>query len=282
MTKWPVAMMLFLTLSLSMILPALSNDQPHVWYRDQVAVLMYHHIHDSDKSSATITGELFTRQLEYLRNKGYTFITLEQFQDYMNGSPVPDNAVLVTFDDGYESFYENAYPVLKRLRIPAVNFVITQYLDHPPSGGIPYLSREQIRRMKQESDFFDFQCHTHALHDKTPEGGALLTTPLKKGNRLETEEEFRRRILNDTAACMNILAPLNSGPVHSLAYPFGIYTEKTADLLHEAGILHAFTTDPGMSTRSTNAGKIPRINAGSPWIAPERLHYSITLRASAF
>lgn len=265
-----------------MILPALSSGQPHVWYRDQVAVLMYHHIHDSDQSSGTITAELFSRQLEHLRNKGYTFITLGQFQDYLNGSPVPDNAVLVTFDDGYESFYEHAYPVLKRLRIPAVNFVITQYLDDPPSGGIPYLSRAQIRQIKQESEFIDFQCHTHALHDKTPEGEALLTTPLKKGDRVETEEEFRQRILNDTAACVNILTPLNSGPVHSFAYPFGIYTEKTAELLREAGIRHAFTIDPGMSTRSTNAGKIPRINAGSPWIAPERLHYSIILRASAF
>ncbi len=43
----------------------------------------------------------------------------------MEGATVPSNAVLVTFDDGYQSFYTAAYPILKSLRIPAVNFVIT-------------------------------------------------------------------------------------------------------------------------------------------------------------
>ncbi len=95
-------------------------------YQNQVAVITYHHIDPSVQGDVTITPKLFRSQLIDLLDRNYHFITLDQLLAYYEGQEVPPNAVLITFDDGYESFYNYAYPVLKELSIPAVNFVITK------------------------------------------------------------------------------------------------------------------------------------------------------------
>ena len=92
----------------------------------------------------------------------------------MEGATVPSNAVLVTFDDGYQSFYTAAYPVLKSLRIPAVNFVITNDLTNPLGSYIPSMSKEQISEMTHATNFIDIGCHTNNLHHKLPSGEAAL------------------------------------------------------------------------------------------------------------
>jgi peptidoglycan/xylan/chitin deacetylase (PgdA/CDA1 family) len=284
MTKLILKTVILAILGLGIILPSFSistASRTKVWYRDQVAVIMYHHVHDLAKSSSTITTALFSDQLNYLLAEGYQFITLRQFKDFLQGATVPNNAVLVTFDDGYESFYENAYPILKRLRIPAVNFVITKDLENPLASYIPSLSRDEIVEMTHDTNFIDAQCHTHALHDKAPSGEPLLTARLEKDGKKETAEEYRQRIYSDTQACINSLKDLYSEPIDSLAYPFGMYNKEAAQIVHDAGIRYAFTIVPEMATRDVDPLAIPRINAGSPWITPEGLHNSIIRRVVA-
>lgn len=136
-------------------------------YRDQVAVLMYHHVHDTDHSASTVSTALFREQLSYLLSRGYHFISLGDFKQFLAGGPVPDKAVLVTFDDGYKSFHDFAYPILRELQVPAVNFIITKDLDTPLAPSIPALSPEEIQAMMREMPgLIDAQCHTNALHFK--------------------------------------------------------------------------------------------------------------------
>jgi len=282
MMRFALITLILLLLGTSLALPSVGLSRSGVWYRGQVAVLMYHHVHDEAKSSSTVTTKLFSDQLSYLRDKGYQFITLEEFRRFLAGSRVPDNAVLVTFDDGYESFYQYAYPVLRQLRIPAVNFVITHTLDDPGADAIPYLSREQIREMTQQSKGIDVQCHTHALHAKTESGQALLTTPLATDGGKESPAEYERRIASDMSACLYNLQELSPRAVDALAYPFGIFNDAAKNIVRRSGIKYAFTITPGMTTPDTDPLQIPRINAGSPWISPEALHRSIIRQVVAF
>lgn len=271
------ALILFV-IGITLLLPTLSASHDEVRYTDQVAVLMYHHVHDTDTSSSTITTKLFRNQLTFLRDKGYTFISLDQFRRFMDGSgTVPGNAVLVTFDDGYKSFKEYAYPILKELGIPAVNFIITGTLDNPDSFNIPYLPAADIRAMTSESpERISVQCHTHGMHfnASTP----FLTHRLTVDGVKETEEQYRQRVKADTAECVRRLAPLASGTVDSLAYPYGVYDKTSSRLVREAGIRFGFTIVPEMATRRSNPMQIPRINAGSPDISPQALHNSIMRR----
>jgi peptidoglycan/xylan/chitin deacetylase (PgdA/CDA1 family) len=245
-------------------------DKREARYANQVAVLMYHHIHDEDTSSSTITTRLFRDQLQYLKNSGHNFISMVEFQQFMGGATVPDNAVMVTFDDGYESFYTNAFPVLKQLQIPAVNFIITGTLDHPLDDIPPKLSREQIIEMTTSTSLIDAQCHTNAFHDKRENGRALL---LKDSS--ETEQQYVDRMTADTQACIAKVKEVNPREINALAYPYGIYDNQTAQVVRSAGIRYAFTIEPLMAVQNINPMNIPRINAGNPSISPEGLNSMI-------
>lgn len=87
-------------------------------------VLNYHHVHDEDESFFRVTTKQFERQMQYILDCGYTFVTLDQFLE----RPDAPASVLVTFDDGYEDVYYNAAPILERLKIPAVMFLIAGYI----------------------------------------------------------------------------------------------------------------------------------------------------------
>lgn len=274
--------MLLSLVGISLLLtPLQANRSQEIYYQDQVAVLMYHHVHDKDTSSSTITSSLFQGQLESLLSKGYHFITLNEFKQFMEGATVPVNAVLVTFDDGYQSFYTTAYPILKSLRIPAVNFVITNDLTNPLGSYIPSMSKEQISEMTHATNFIDIGCHTDNLHHKLPSGKAALVGKLDQNGQQETDEAYKQRVLKDTNACVGKLAKLTDAPLDTMAYPFGITSPEATALIQQAGIRYAFTISPEMATRSADRLLIPRINAGSPGITPELLHRSIQRRIAA-
>jgi poly-beta-1,6-N-acetyl-D-glucosamine N-deacetylase len=258
--------------------PLNATRDSQFFYENQVAVLMYHHVHDTDTSSSTVTTKLFRDQLQYLHDKGYHFITLTEFRKFMQGSTVPSNAVLVTFDDGYQSFYTNAFPILRDLKVPAVNFIITGDLAKPLETYIPSMSMEQIVDMTHSANNIDAQCHTDSMHSKLPSGKAALVGRVEKDGSLENEEQYKQRILQDTTACRQKLASLYDQPVDSYAYPFGITNKLAASLIAEAGIRYAFTIIPEMATRDSDPLQIPRINAGSPNITPVMLEHTIKRR----
>lgn len=238
-----------------------------VIYTDEVVVLVYHHIDDQVQGSVTISTKLFERQLEAMQRKGYQFITMDQFKSFMSeGTMVPDNAVLVTFDDGYKSFYTNAFPILKKMRVPAVNFVITKDLDNPDGTPLPSLTREEIIKMRKEFAGIDFQGHSDGLH-AMQNGKPMLTNKMTTNGITETDDEFKQRVHKDALTCFSKLRELNgSKSVDSYAYPFGSYDEVAIRNLQEAGVKYAFTTKAGIVSVRTDPMQIPRINAGSPFI----------------
>jgi peptidoglycan/xylan/chitin deacetylase (PgdA/CDA1 family) len=262
-------------IGISLILFTLNLYKSDIVYKDQLAVIMYHHVYDQDTSSSTITTKLFRDQLNLLKTKGYHFISLQQMKEFLQGSPIPEKAVLVTFDDGYESFYDNAYPILKEMAIPAVNFIITGSLEHPKQDIPKKMTREEIKAILSDSSLIEVQCHTDSLHNKNIKGKALIVGHLSTAGTAETDEQYKQRIVSDTQACISKLKPLNPTPVDTFAYPYGIYSQEAANHIHEAGIEYAFTILTKMTTRQVDHLKIPRINAGSPNITPQALEKSI-------
>lgn len=277
----PLLLTAALLLLLGFWISELQHTDRKTYYRNQAAVLMYHHISPDESSSGTITPKLLREQLEYLRDKGYNFITLDEFKAYMQGSPIPDNAVLITFDDGNESFYTEGYPVFQKMQIPAVNFVITFMLDHPKASYIPPMSKEQIAELTADgSEIIEAGCHTHNLHYKLANEEAALIGRITANGIIESVEEYQDRILTDTRTCIESLQQIHGRTVDMFAYPFGLSSSEARELLREAGIQYAFTIVPRMATRDADPLLIPRINAGSNTITPEGLHESILRRVT--
>src|SRR6266545_460015 len=93
-------------------------------------VLMYHKVNDLPGNPLTMPVSMFDEQMDQVRRLGYTVVDLEAVLDhYVTGKPLPENAVLITFDDGYHDNLENAATVLARYGYPAVLFVPIGFLD---------------------------------------------------------------------------------------------------------------------------------------------------------
>ena len=93
-------------------------------------VLMYHKVNDLWPNPITVPTAVFGEQMTLLGELGYVPVSLDAVRDhYVDGVPLPERAVLITFDDGYRDNLENAFPILAAHGYPAVVFVPIAYLD---------------------------------------------------------------------------------------------------------------------------------------------------------
>ena len=96
-----------------------------------VPVLMYHHINHHKGDMVTITPEVFEGQMEYLYRAGYRTLKIDELITYINGGlTLTQKAVVVTFDDGWLDNYMYAFPVLKKYKINATVFLITNRVEN--------------------------------------------------------------------------------------------------------------------------------------------------------
>jgi len=250
-------------------------DSGPVYYKDKVITLMYHDMDAKKDGDSTILTSQFEEQIKTIISEGYNFISMEQYIDYMdNGAAVPNNAVLLTFDDGYASFYTEAFPILLKYNIVATNFLIVNFTDLYYPDALPHLTWDQIRIMKDNGMSFFSHTYNQHLYGKANKAGfekpALASKLfLQKKNRVESLAEYSKRVLTDlTLAEKRLAAELGVQP-KVLAFPYGAYNDDVLDLASRIGINHFFTIKEGINTRETKVAF--RINAGSPKVKPADL-----------
>lgn len=177
------------------------------------AILMYHHINSAPKPrevKLTVTPENLERQISFLVSRGYHFVTLDQaFDDFIHDGRTPSKTVVLTFDDGYRSFYTVAFPLLKKYHVPATVYVINQ--DIGKRGSLTWaMMKEMIK-----SGLVEVGVHTvnHKPLAKIPEEQA----------RFQLAESKR-------------LLEVGLGvPMMTVAYPFGNFNSTTERLAQELG-----------------------------------------------
>ncbi|HIW33917.1 MAG TPA: polysaccharide deacetylase family protein [Candidatus Paenibacillus intestinavium] len=238
-----------------------------VFYKNKVIVLMYHHI-DKTESGATISPARFGTHMKLLDEKGYNVISIEQFAEFMKKKEqVPNNAVVITFDDGYDSFRQYAVPIMDKYSMVATHFIIGKSSDlHNVKTA--HLTWEDMRDMKQAGH--SFYSHTYDLHDYGPlnedasKTGPKLSNPLylaDKG-RVETEKEYVARITEDLSLIENRLKEELNNDYQIIAFPFGSFNEKSKEVLSDLGVTLFMTTRPGINKPGSD--EVYRINAGTP------------------
>ncbi len=234
------------------------------WYRDRVVVLMYHSLRTDYQYDHCIHQEVFLEHLRMLTSSGFNLIRLEDFMEFLDGtSGVPPNAVLITFDDGYEDFYRLAWPLLKEREIPATMFMITSTIGDK-DGYNPKLDPAQMEAVSQ---LVSFQSHSHDGHRYVPavEGGedAFLVTRIRPEEGLhESAEEYIERVSGDLRTSRQVLDRLLSQRTRALAPPYGRSSRTLQELAVESGFDFLFTIRPGVAGADTDPLSIPRINAG--------------------
>lgn len=249
-------------------------------YTDQVVVLMYHHLDPEENSSSTISPKKFAQHLAMLKQEGFNVISLQQLGDFLAGNgEVPPKAVVITFDDGYQSNYQYAYPLLKEHEFPAAIFVIVSRIGRT-EGEIPKLSWTQIEEMHREG--ISFQSHSfdgHYTIPTSPEGDEkpfLAAEMYDAGTGAkEGVAQRQQRVYQDLKTSKEILEARLGEPVEYFAAPYGWYDDVTIAAAREAGFKYIFSIKPGANQRNTDPYRLYRINAGSPDISAEELKKTI-------
>jgi peptidoglycan/xylan/chitin deacetylase (PgdA/CDA1 family) len=193
-----------------------------------VPVLSYHKISESRADTMSVTRESFESQMQFLKEHGYHVVTLDELFDFLDfKTDLPEKSVVITFDDGWRSLYELAFPVLKRHGYPATLFISTSMI----TGSDKTLSWDQIREMAAAG--IDMQCHTvdHRNLSALEEGESYR----------EYFEDLERELTRSTRSIEK-----NVGKkVRYLAYPYGDTSHLVIALLKKLGYRGGLTVDRG-------------------------------------
>ena len=217
-------------------------------YTKDVPVLMYHNIAD-EPNDMTVTPETFRMHMETLAENGYTAVTLDDMVNYVYyGGELPEKPVLITFDDGYYSNYEYAYPVLSELGMKAVIFTVgtsfgkTTYLD-TDAPITPHFGEKEAKEMTN-SGVISLQSHTYDMHrSENYEKNARYDMGQLAG---ETEEEYIDTVREDLIMSREFLDSLREDNVLALSYPKGRITDNAARIAVEEGYTVTFSTNWGV------------------------------------
>lgn len=187
----------------------------------RVPVLNYHKIEiKNDIGITTRHPDDFLRDMEYLSSHGFTPVTFQS-------TALPEKPVMITFDDGYASVYEQAFPVLTRFDFKAVIFVPAAFIGKTNDWDVQFanykfrhLSQEQIRALSAAG-------HEIAAHGMKHHPFTLLNS---KALRFELEESRA------------VLEALSGKAVSALCYPFGRFDQRVIGAVREAGYRYAMAS----------------------------------------
>lgn len=236
----------FLKLSGAAISLLLSFPENLLAGEKKVPVLMYHDISDWFKDDYTISPSQFASHMEWLYSNGYQTLPVKELADVT----WDDNkrVVIITFDDGYESFMEYAFPLLKGYGFKATINVIGKYvgtfIDFDRNR--PVLSWDEYRYLIK-SGVVDVGCHSYDLHMwRNGVGG------VKAFSRKEIEKDlqlFQEVLKKETGNTANILA-----------WSYGIYDKESIEIAKQAGFYYILTSNDGYLVQHSSLQEIPRKN----------------------
>jgi peptidoglycan/xylan/chitin deacetylase (PgdA/CDA1 family) len=211
----------------------------------QAVILQYHHISTATPRSTSVSPEEFRTHMDYLRDNGFTVLRLEDvLQALRNGSPLPNKTAVITFDDGYRSVYDVAYPLLKERNWPFTVFVPAGLIGE--KAGL-YASWDQLREMGKNGATLANHTMNHAyLLDRSPYADESAWLAAIKAELNEAEA----RIKAETGQSH-----------HIFAYPYGEYEPA----------LQKLVTDEGYVALAQNSGAI---NANADFSALPRFPFS--------
>ena len=206
-----------------------------------VPILMYHYISappdpgDTLRVDLSVLPENFDAQMRWLAEHNYHTITLTDLYTHLAvGAPLPENPIILTFDDGYVDQYENAFPILEKYGFTGVFFA----LAGPADVASPrYLTWEMIAEMSAAGQ--DMQAHGRAHVDLRRRSGEFLFFQIV-GARQAVEAHTGK-------------------PAPFFSYPAGQYDADVLRVLNERDFWMAVTTEYGRDHSLDNALELGRI-----------------------
>jgi peptidoglycan/xylan/chitin deacetylase (PgdA/CDA1 family) len=228
---------------------------------EKIPVLIFHALSQvpAELNDITMSPEKFKSDMVALEDEGYTPIFFKDYTDAMLGNAkLPDKPIFITFDDGYESNYKYAYPILKELNMKATISIIGWSVGRSVNKDnttpiFPHFTIQEAKEM-YESGLIEIQCHSFDLHDETTERKGVDMFPG------ETESDYRKRFKDDTVKIKRLIESSVGNQVDVYSYPYGRYNPISESVLKELGFKYSLTVLNGISDLSNGSYLLNRIN----------------------
>lgn len=239
------------------------------WGENRFTVLAYHDVRDEGAEPGVITlrTETLVEHFSWLREQGYQVISLDDVVAANEGRrPLPDNAVLLTFDDGYQSMYTRVYPLLKLFNYPAVVAVVGKWMEAGSGEPVAYdkeevprerfLSWSQVKEMV-DSGLVEVASHSDDLHQgllSNPQGNDQpAATALRydaQSGRYETGEAYLQRIRRDLSQSIQAIERHTGRKPRAVIWPYGSYNRETIEIARSLGMTITMGLDGGPNDAS--------------------------------
>ncbi len=205
-----------------------------------IPMLCYHTISPTPQAEYTVSTEAFMIQMNYLAKEGYQGLSVAQLVEGIKKKSLPEKGVVISIDDGDQSAYFVAWPVMKQAKLPCSLYVYTSRIDRQRG-----LTRAQLIEMAQGG--VEIGCHTKTHPHLTP------PKKMKSWKKL-TNLQLKDEIVGSKQVLENWL----SQSVRFLAYPYGLYNQEVEDLAVHAGYEAMLTLDGGNNTVDTSPYRLKR------------------------
>ena len=212
-------------------------------------VLNYHDIIDNKSAvedAVDLSQKHFEEQLQWLKSNNYQVISVQQVFDAAAGKfSLPKKAVVLTFDDGYQSFYTRALPLLKKYRYPATVSLVGSWMDEDTDKDEPkkpLMSWAQIKELTQ-TGLIEIASHSFDLHRGVlgnPQGNtqAAAVTRVYDDPMLiyENSPDYQERIQNDLIKSAELIFQHSGVRPRVMVWPYGEYNQLTLMAARKAGM----------------------------------------------
>lgn len=267
------------TFSTCTLAKAQSRYTPDRFDSRNLAVLAYHEV-TSEKDSLipnyAVTTQEFERHLAWLKKNGYHFININQLLAAQKGqTALSPKSVLLTFDDGYESFYQHVYPILKQQNIPALLAVVGAWLEPQTNQKVHFgdvevarqkmLTWDQLKTM-QKSGLVEVASHSYNLHQGivgNPQGNTepAATTRLYSPTHqnYESDRDYALRIQRDFKKNAQLFKQHGIAEPRVMVWPYGRYNQQTVNIAQQQGMSLSFSLDDPTLRKHQLPGQLNRI-----------------------
>jgi poly-beta-1,6-N-acetyl-D-glucosamine N-deacetylase len=233
-----------------------------------VAIAFHDVVDNRDQlETDSVTSTSLVQFFDWLKGTGWTAVSLDDVAAAARGvRPLPDKAILISFDDGYASLYNRVFPLLKVYRLPIVAALVGSWMEGRPEGTMTpdatvtygdrvvprsnFISWAQAREM-QASGLVEFASHSYNLHRgvlANPQGNmvpAAITWQYDPASgSYEDDAHYRARIRADLVRSRSQMAANLGHPPRALVWPFGRYSGPALEVAKQVGFTFALTLEP--------------------------------------
>ncbi|MDA5606210.1 poly-beta-1,6-N-acetyl-D-glucosamine N-deacetylase PgaB [Enterobacter sp. PI-10] len=255
--------------------PQLEASKP--WPQNQFLVLAYHDVEDdaADQRYLSVRTSALNEQISWLLHNGYHIISVQDILDAHNGKKtLPPKAVLLSFDDGYSSFYTRVWPLLQAWNVPALWAPVGSWVDTPENqkvnfGGLMtprdrFATWDMVRELSR-SPLIEIGSHTWASHYGIPANPQGSREPAianrfydKATGRYETDRQFNQRIGDDVRKVTEKITQVTGKAPRAWVWPYGAANGTSLAIARQQGYQLAFTLEDGLGNVQ-ELGNIPRL-----------------------